>query len=170
MPVGFPRIHCGRHGLRYAPQLPLHCVLCRTIHVVRRLGTLPALSPGYVREQVGRPSPGPPPGWRLAMNLRDWGPLAAPGRATVEEAWRDPNRMYRALESLVRRREAITTSPLSTGFVVADPKEPLERPARGGSRRRFGWRCCATCSIWASGRSYSIQNRVAERGPSPLAR
>lgn len=93
-----------------------------------------AASPGYVNGQPGRPSSGVPAGIRLALDLVDWGPLRRPGGIALEDAWRDPRRVYWAIESLLRRGEDITREGIihrvcvGAAEGVARRSGPLVRP------------------------------------------
>lgn len=78
---------------------------------LRRNGRRFIVTPGYVRGQPGRTTT-PPPGMIACNQFVDWGPLCAPGRPSLAEAWRCPRRLYWAIDSLVRRGRDITRASI----------------------------------------------------------
>ena len=93
------------------PDLP-SSALIEDLAALRSDGQRYALSPGSIRGQPGRPRSGPPPGMLLCLSSLDWGPLAASGRPTLEEAWRNPRRVRWAVEGLIRRRQSTTRASI----------------------------------------------------------
>ena len=97
-------------------------------------GTVHAPTPGYLRGQPGRPPSGVPAGMRLALDLVDWGPLSRPGGMTLAEAWCDPQRIYWAVESSLRRGDGITREGIAHRLCVGSAEGvarragPLWRP------------------------------------------
>ena len=79
------------------------------------------VTPGYIRGQPGR-APSPLPGLLLANHLRDWGPLRAPGRPTLSEAWAHPRRLYWAVNTLVEKGQDVTRAGIIHRLVCGQAK------------------------------------------------